>query len=451
MLNITTKREVLDGLVNTAKSFTSENLGTQSHLHGILIRADKETGEVRLTAENDTSAVEFSTYEIDIHDEGEILVNGSYLRTVLDVMPFQHPITIKQTSKTIVHISAGNTEVNLGVTTIDREANKAVLVPKVGDATDPSVAIRSSEFSMAYSQGSVATDFAGSGGKAVDNVLLRGDEKSLLVGAMNRGSATYSHADASILSPFNTLVRPGVIGGIVGYIANSDIVTLSYGSEFSVEKGEQIVQTRSIHVHTYVWNGGKKGDKKKGERKVPFDKTPHESEEFDLGYHIRFATAAAPVEKHPLNTPQMLNNIKSMANAASGSYLVTSREDFFRVIDNASRISRLDRNDQVIRVYGKIDGDRIKVSIPGETSFEDFIPIKKGTLEEGAFIIGWGTSRPEFATYPNEDDIRLHFMSEGEKFKAAILITESGAERILDEGELPDDYLAFVSMANEKS
>lgn len=445
LLEVSVDVGTLTDLIKTARAFTSTSLSATSHLHGVLIRADKETGMVHLTAENDATAISFSSDAFDIINGGTILVEAASLQTVLNTIQSGSRVQLTQKNNKVLHISSGRTKIDLVASSID-DSDSRELVPTIGNHDDNHLVILGGDLADLYYRGSVAYDVTGEGSNAVDNIFFKTvkskkNDDFLFVGAIRNTGTSYLNRKVLTVGNFDleSLIVPSIFHQVVGFVSDSDLVTLSYGKD-----GDD-VNNRQLHLHIYSEIADKDKKKKKGVQTAEVV-DPAESESHALVYHIRFATSAVPATSHPFSKETIYQKLIGFVDSAEQSLLV-DRQEFFRVMQNAASICRLNRSGQMLRIQTNISQSTLGIHVSGDTVFDDEIPLVESNIEDMEVSIGWGYADSLFSAYPvNEDGImRISFFKAGENLHVIVLISENDYKK----RGLPAEFLIVIPPAVE--
>lgn len=451
MLHLSAERDELIGFVNTASHFVVEHQGTYSHLKSILVVADEKSGTVTFRAENETSAVDFSTDEIDVKGSGAILVDAARLSAALSVMRNVEPVTLEQMTGNPdrpgkrLHIFSGDTNVDVIVDNIDLSDAKA-LIPSIGEPAKESIVMLSEDFAEAHAQGSVGYDVEQS---VIQDVVFETMNGSLRIGSMRKnGSITYSNAPTLGDGSFVALFVPSVLAKLAHYARSSDLIELAYGNDRT-----------EIHMMTYRFIPPAKPEpkanvkKEKEEARPELVENPSDHTSYEPLMHLRFALSSRDVSKHPMNS-QSENSQRVFAGIGQfiqnrAGTVVVSREDFFDLMSRAERMRALnvqagsDRSSIEVAIA---DG-QIKAKIDGESPFSDQIAIHSGQSDDQTFLINWNLYAPFYGTYPNSELMPLHLVARGGNVVAIMLLDEED----LDENGIPQTYLAVAPTSKSKS
>lgn len=450
MLHLSAERDELIGFVNTASDFVVEHQGTHSHLKGILIVADAESNVVTFTAENETSAVDFSTDQIKVESSGAILVDASRLRSALSVMGNSQPVTLEQMKGgdpkhpgKRLHIFSADTKVDLIIQNVDL-SDERELVPTIGEPQPENIVLLAREFAEAHAQGSVA--FAGTDSIGIRDVLFETLDNGLRIGSMRKnGSLSYSIAPTLGSAEFTALFTPSVLGKLAGYAATSDLIELAYGDRERTE----------IHMTTYRFippAKTKKPNAKKEEAYAELIENPGESADYEIALHLRFALSASDASKHPMKggESRVLAGVSEFIKRLSGTANV-SREDFFDLMDRAERMRKVNvevGNNRAFIEMSIKDG-QLRAATSGESPFSDQIAIhsSSGEIADLEFAINWNLYSSIYGTYPQRDLFPLHILAQGGNVRAVLMYDEED----LDESTgIPKTYLAVAPTAKSE-
>lgn len=407
-MKIVASQKDLDLIVRRADGFTDKNIGSPQHMQQVLIEVDEEAGTVTVTAENVGSAIRFvPTESIDILEGGRVLVNSSWLRTTLSVIPEDQRVTVETENKgKTLHVTGGKAEVTLAL--VDISSDK-VLLPTVGEADrERSITVDSEEFISGFQTGSAAHDAIGR-----YPVL-----KSVHV-ALNKGKLRFTSLDKLCTTFCSVPVHEGA--DELEFLLEPDITrsTLEYIRQGKRVKIHPAESGSFVHYRVLDAEGG-------------------------LLYHIRAACLAYEVSQYPAAKLE-----ESICNRLSPSMpiLVMDKMEVLRLFHSAEKIATLNKSGQAKEVSVTLSKDGMTVEIAGSVSFEDEAEVKSWSSNELGFVFKWGLFGSLIEAYPGKDEFRAAVLEKGDGTPYALaMFSEEGWDPA--EKQVPQSYFTMVPLSN---
>lgn len=416
-LQIVARQNVLERLIKTASNYAARDIGSAPHLQHILIDADKETGVVRFTAENDNSAIEFvEGQDIEIVKGGRIMIRAALLSTTIGVLESQEQVTIqvKKEGDKFATMSGERTEVKMPLFPI---IEGKTLIPRVHEAAKNGVKITSDEFAEAYWTGRVAYDSQGNRPvlESVHIKLLENDTLRFL--SFDGHAAAYSSAKVSDagLDEFVTLVKPSFIDQAAVFINKGDEVILSNGAG----DGED------TQLHLTV-----------------LGRDQQDKENVTTMYHIRVATIADGLASHP--NEKLVSNLSGLFKRVD-KFFTINKGDLLGAFGAAERIAVLNHTGAGKDVTLRFTEESVNLSVEGETRFERTLDFQQWNGGKEAFVFRWGRYGSALETVRGAGETIRVGVSYSPKGDVAGLVLVSTDEDIeFGSSTLPTEYLAIL-------
>jgi len=387
-------QKLLDKAIRTVEGYTSKegSTGSAKHQQLILAIADADSNSLRLTAENELSAIEYTiNKDIEVEKSGTILVPAHRLQvSVSNVVGDEIEFSFSDLE---LQMKAGKRKLSLA--TLDHHSS---ILPRIDESGDAFAEFSGSDFIAGFKGGAAMYDSAES--SISSNVYISIDnKKSTFVSRISTG-VSYRRVPVKSKEKFEALVSRRLLSEIVGQISDEDKVALSVSGQL-------------LHVNIT-------GDK--------------------VNKHVSVALSAHDVSKFNFGTVY-----KTLCNVSKASTIFSvDKRALVNTFKAADTIASLNTKTEVRDIRVKVEkGTGIVISFDSHSGFEDVVEAKTIVGESAELNFRWNRFTDLFDSYPNAEQITIALVPNPDNsIQALVLIDDEN----FSQGDDPES-LEYIAMA----
>jgi hypothetical protein len=414
-MKIITDRAVLNRVIKQVEPFVPRQGDAEvSSLESVLFSTDKD-GALVLTAQSNDRAVEMVTDpdEITVEGDVQVLITLNALKTALAATgnDDEEEVTVEvRGKKRLVITAASGAVAEIGVMPIYDDT----ILPSVARITTgtPSVELKVSDFTHLYRVGGQARrltpDYPN-----LCAVHLELSDEVLTATSTDKRASVYTSAPARSIGDdaFAVLVQPNAANEVLALFDKNDMLSLSVGNVREDGSAER--------KYAHFVNG-------------------------DGTIHAVTIGPSYDISGYPKE--QLLGLLKGFVAGGSTYRLVVNKDSIINLFKSAEKMSTL--NTQGKELLMKLTKSKLEVSLNGDNTFVQSIPVEEWTGPEGTTLeVRWDAYHGIISSFPADEDgnIRVAFVSRKDSVVGMAAFTEASKfNPLAKDPELPEDYFCLV-------